>query len=145
MIKTIIGLFVGMVLMGALFMGPLSPTHAAGKSADSSQPEAPADIAETYREALLSPLQQAGNEIQDDDTDQFYQKLLQEYDLDEAFSEAAQAENPDLIELLPDIKDINQKALNLPLQEAGKNIQDEEIAQFYYEFLQSAGWTIEPD
>ena len=49
MIKMIIGLLVGMVLMGALFMGPLSQTPVAGKSADSIQPEVSADIAETYR------------------------------------------------------------------------------------------------
>ena len=34
-------------------------------------------------------------------------------------------------------------SLTLPLQEAGKNIQDKEIAQFYYELLDNAGWTIE--
>ncbi len=145
MIKTVIGLLVGMILMGALFMGPLSQTPVVGKSADSSPPEAPADIAETYRDALISPLQQAGDEIQDADTYQFYQKLLREYNLDKVSSEASRAEHSSLIELLPDIKNINQKALSLPLQEAGKNIQDKEIAQFYYKFLKSAGWEIGAD
>ena len=145
MIKMIIGLFVGMILTGALFMGPLSRTPVAAKSAGSDQPEAPAGIAETYREALISPLQKAGDEIQDADTYQFYQKLLREYNLDEVSSEASRADHSSLIELLPDIKNINQKALSLPLQEAGRNIRDKEIAQFYYKLLKSAGWTIEPD
>ncbi len=145
MIKTIIGMLVGMILMGVLFMGPLSQTSAAGKPADPSQPEASADIAETYREALISPLQKAGDEIQDADTSQFYQKLLRGYNLDEVSSEAPRAEDSNPVDLLPDIKHINQTALSLPLQEAGKNIQDEEIAQFYYKFLKDAGWEIGSD
>ncbi len=145
MIKMIIGLLVGMVLMGALFMGPLSQSTAAGKSADSSQPAASADIAEIYREALISPLQKAGGEIQDADIQQFYQKLLREYNLDAVSPEALRVEQSGLTELLPDIENINQTALSLPLQEAGKNIQDKEIAQFYYKFLKDAGWEIGPD
>lgn len=145
MIKILIGLLVGMILMGALFMVSLSQTPVVGKSADLSQSEAPADIAATYREALISPLQKAGDEIQDADIHQFYQKLVREYNLDEVSSEASLSENSSLIELLPDIKNINRKALSLPLQEAGKNIQDEEIARFYYKFLKDAGWEIEPD
>ena len=145
MIKTMIGLLVGMVLMGALFMGPLSQTPVAGKSADSSQPETPTGIAETYRKALISPLQKAGDEIRDADIQQFYQKLLREYNLDEVSSEASRAEDSGLIDLLPDIKNINQTALSLPLQEAGKNIRDKEIARFYYKFLKDVGWEIGPD
>lgn len=145
MIKTIIGLFVGMILMGALIWGPLSQTQVVGKSAASSRPEVPADITEIYREALLSPLQKAGDEIQDDDIARFYHKLIKEYALDEASLDAAQAEPSSLIGLLPDIKNINQTALSLPLNEAGKNIHDKEIAQFYYKLLKSTGWKVEPD
>ncbi len=145
MIKMIVGLLVGMVLMAALFMGPLSQSSAAGKSADPGQSEALVDIAETYREALISPLQKAGGEIQDADTQEFYQKLLREYNLEEVPSEASRADQSGLTGLLPDIKNINQTALSLPLQEAGKNIQDKEIAQFYYNFLKDAGWEIQSD
>ncbi len=145
MIKTIIGLFVGMILMGVLVSGPLSSTPVKGKFADSSQPEALANIAETYHQALLSALHKAGDEIQDEDIARFFQKLLQEYDLDEASHGAPQDEDSSRTELLPDIKNINQVALSLPLREAGKNIQDEDIARFYYKFLKSAGWTIESD
>lgn len=145
MIKMIIGLLAGMILAGALFMGPLSITPTTAQAGEPSLAGVPADIAETYHEALTSPLQEAGNEIQDKDTARFYRKLIREYNLDEASSGVAQAEHSGLAGMLPDIKNINRKALNLPLQEAGKNIQDEEIAQFYYKLLKDAGWEIEPD
>ena len=145
MVKIIIGLFVGMILMGALFLGPLSQNPVIGKSTGSSQLEVSSDITGIYRDALLSPIKKAGDEIQEDDIARFYHKLIQGYNLDEASLKAVQAEPSSLIRLLPDIKNINQKALSLPLYEAGRNIQDKEIAQFYYKLLKSAGWTVEPD
>ena len=145
MFKIIIGLFTGMILAGVLFMGPLSQISATAQPADTNLTETRTDNAEIYREALISPLQEAGNEIQDKDIDQFYQKLLQEYELDEASYEVAQAEPSSPLDVLPDIKNINRKAISLPLREAGKNIRDKEIARFYYELLKDAGWTIESD
>lgn len=143
MVKMIVGLLAGMIVTGILFMGPLSPTPITAQTEDASLTETPVDIVETYRETIISVLQAAGDEIQDNDTAQFYQKLLQEYALDEPSPEKTPAEQFSLTELLPDIKNINQKALTLPLQEAGKNIRDKEIAQFYYKLLKDAGWTIE--
>ena len=145
MVKMIVGLLVGMILTGILFMGPLSPTPITAHSEDASLTEVPSDNIATYRETIISVLQAAGDEIQDNDTAQFYQKLVQEYELDEPYTGVAPAEQSSLMELLPDIKNINQKALTLPLQEAGKNIRDEEIARFYYKFLKDAGWTLESD
>jgi len=145
MIKVIIGLFAGMVLMGALVAGPLSQTPVSGRSAEPGQTQAPPGNAEEYHETIRSLLREAGDEIQDKDIDQYYHKLVQEYDLDEASSGVAPADNSSPAEMLPDIKNITQKALNLPLKEAGKNIQDKEIARFYYKLLKDAGWEIESD
>lgn len=143
MFKLIIGFFAGMILTGALFMGSVSATPAKEQTEDSSLVEMLPDLAQTYRKSLTSPLQAAGDEIRDNDTGQFYRKLLREYDLDEPSPGIAQTENSSLTEVLPDIKNINYVAITLPLQEARKNIQDEDIAQFYYKFLQSVGLAIE--
>ena len=132
-----------MILTGALFMGSVSATPAKEQTEDSSLVEMLPDLAQTYRKSLTSPLQAAGDEIRDNDTGQFYRKLLREYDLDEPSPGIAQTEHSGLTEVLPDIKNINYVAITLPLQEARKNIQDEDIAQFYYKFLQSVGLAIE--
>lgn len=143
--KMIVGSFIGLILTGILFMGLSSPTFMTAQSEDSTPTEVMAENAESYREVIISSLQKAGAEIQDNDIDQFYQELLQEYELDELSSGEAQAEYTSLAEMLPDIKKVNHAAVTLPLQKAGKNIQDKEIAQFYYKFLKDVGWTIEPD
>jgi len=145
MFKIIIGIFTGMILAGALFMGPLSQISATAQSVDTSLTETPADSAEIYRQALISALQKAGDEIEGEDIDQFYRKLTREYELDKASPGTAQAEPTNPMDVLPDIKNINQKALSLPLQEAGKNIRDKEIARFYYKLLKDAGWVTESD
>ena len=145
MFKIIIGFFAGMILAGALSMGPLSPNPVTGQSDDSTRAEPRTENAQTYHEIITSSLQAAGEEVQDKDIDQFYRKLIREYELDEPSSGIAQAEHSSPTDVLPDIRKINQKALILPLQEAGKNIKDKEIAQFYYKLLKDAGWAIEPD
>ncbi len=145
MLKMIVGLFTGVILTGILFTGPLSLIPTIAQSEDSSLTKTLPDIAGIYREALTSSLQEAGDEIQDKEIAQFYRKLLREYELDEPSPGIAQAEHSSPTEVLPDIKKINYIAITLPLQEAGRNIKDKEIAQFYYKLLESAGWTIESD
>lgn len=144
MIKLIIGLFTGMVLMGALFLGPLSPASASGHAEESGRPVSRPDIAGVFRESSLLPLQKAGDEIQDADDRRFYRQLVKSYRL-EAPAAAASPEQFSLSELLPDIKLINSSALSLPLKEAGKNIHDPEIARFYFDLLERSGWMIEDD
>ncbi len=144
MIKLIIGLFVGMVLMGALFLGPLSPASASGQAEDYSRSVSRSDIADVFRESSLLPLQKAGAEIQDADNRQFFQLLVKSYDLETPDTSVSQ-EPLSLSELLPDIESINSSALSLPLIEAGKNIHDPEIARFYYDLLKRSGWMIEND
>ena len=141
MFKMIAGLFIGVAVTAALFLGPLSPpTATAADSIDPNQPELTTDNT-TIRNDILFLLQEAGNEIQNNDTEQFYQKLIQGYEL----TETSDTESQDVTDILPDIKKISNTALSLPLQEAGKNIRDEEIARFYHELLESLGWQVEPD
>jgi len=143
--KCLIGFLIGIMLTGALFAGPLSVIPARAQAGDSGWAEVLPGIVSAYRESLISPLQAAGEEIQDSGTSRFYQRLLQGYELNKPSPEVAGAELSGLAELLPDIKNINYVAVTLPLQEAGANIQDEEIARFYHQFLKSAGWEIETE
>jgi hypothetical protein len=143
--KFIIGLFCGAIVIPALvlvLLGSLSSAPATGESGDSEVTEMSSDNT-TFREDVYNLLQEAGNEIQDSDINQYYQKLIQGYELDEPLPELPEGEEPSPEDILPDITKINQIALTLPLQEAGKNIHDDEIAEFYYSFLESAGFTIE--
>ncbi|MFC2123095.1 hypothetical protein ACFLRP_05360 [Bacteroidota bacterium] len=55
------------------------------------------------------------------------------------------SDNISLVDLLPDIEKIYKEALTLPYQEAGKQIYDEEIAEFYYLLLQRTGLDITPE
>lgn len=144
--KLIVGLMCGATLSTVLFMvfgGALSSTPVTGYADSSTTTETLTDNT-TFRENIYSLLQDAGNDIQDYDTWRFYQKLVQAYELDEVPG-AEPGEDPTVAEILPDLNKINFVALYLPLEEVGRNIQDEELAQFYYKFLQSAGWSINPD
>ena len=142
--KLVIGLFCGVIVIPALvltLLGSLSSVPATGESSGSAVTEMSSDNT-TFREDVYSLLQEAGNEIQDSDTNQYYKKLIQGYELDEPLPELPEGEEPSPADILPDITKINQIALTLPLQEAGKNIQDVEISEFYYSFLESSGFTI---
>jgi len=142
--KFIIGLFCGVIMIPALvltLLGSLPSVSATGESGSSEVTEMSSDNT-TFREDVYFLLQEAGNEVQDGDISQYYQKLIQGYELDEPLPELPEGEEPSPADILPDIEKINQIALILPLQEAGKNIQDDEISEFYYSFLESAGFTI---
>ncbi len=145
--KLVFGLITGTILTASLlifFVGPLSSTPAAGE-ANSSNTTEPVSDNTTFRENIYSLLQEAGSEIQDEDTSRFYQNLIEAYELDEVPPGTPEDEDPSPADILPDINKISRVALSLPLQEAGKNIQDEELARFYYKFLADAGWSIEPE
>lgn len=86
----------------------------------------------TYIMALDDNLRSAGAQITDPATRAFYDRLVDGYALDEATSNVTDS-------WLPDIDRIQRHALTLPLQEAGKGIQDKEIAAFYARFLVDTG------
>ena len=49
------------------------------------------------------------------------------------------SDNFSLVELLPDIEKVYREALLSPLDEAGKNIYDEDIAEYYRLLLERSG------
>ena len=49
------------------------------------------------------------------------------------------SDNLSMVELLPDIEKIYREALLTPLDEAGKNIEDEDIAEYYQLLLKRSG------
>ncbi len=75
MLKIAIGLFAGMMLISALFTGPLSLVPVTGQSEDPSPEETLPDIAEIYQKALIPSLPEAG-EIQYEEIAQFYHRFL---------------------------------------------------------------------
>jgi hypothetical protein len=92
------------------------------------------------REAMLSPLLKTINETASTDSGKFLEKLVNEYGLDKL--PPGDQQGAGLADIVPDFKSINEKAITLPLTEAGKNIHDADIAAFYYDFLQRSGFNI---
>ncbi len=90
----------------------------------------------TYIVAPNDNLKSAGEQITDTATRAFYNKLIAGYGLDEASANVTD-------DWLPDIDMIQRHALTLPLQEAGKSIQDDDIAAFYARFLADTGLATE--
>lgn len=86
----------------------------------------------THIIALNDKLRSAGEQITDTATRVFYDRLIDGYGMDEASSNVTD-------DWLPDIDRIQRHALTLPLQEAGKRIQDKDIAAFYARFLVDTG------
>ncbi|MGA9047738.1 MAG: hypothetical protein WB588_01970 [Dehalococcoidia bacterium] len=107
--------------------------------ADNSQPVTmpTAEIAKVYRQALVSPLNKATSEIKDPDLASFSQKLVQSYELDKTTANTSDQSN--LSDLLPDMAKIEKNAINLPLKEAGKQLKDKDLSDFYNRFITSCG------
>jgi hypothetical protein len=97
-------------------------------------------INETYITELVGPLNAVALEIQDQDISEFYDKLISQYDLQEVSANVTQVASSNLQDVLPDIARIQYTAISLPLLEAGKRIQDKDIAEFYSKFLKDTGW-----
>ena len=146
MIKLIIGLVIGIILTAALFMGPFSPVGTAQAAEATQTPEAaqtpPEAATDSYRALILSTLQKAGNEIQDKDLAQFYPKLVAEYHLEDSSTWLVASDNTSSPDLVPNFEKITSVAITMPLEEAGTQIHDKDIAQFYYKFLEDSGLQI---
>lgn len=97
------------------------------------------ELSKVYKQALTAPLNNAISELKDPELAQFSKKLLQAYELDKAPETGSGAEHASLANLVPDIKKIHKTAMNLPLQEAGKQIKDAELSEFYKSFIASIG------
>ena len=109
----------------------------ADNSQTSTAPTSPtAEIAKAYKEALVGPLNKATSEIKDPDLASFSQKLVQSYELDKT---SANSDPNNLSSLLPDVSRIEKNAINMPLQEAGKQLKDKDLSDFYNRFITSCG------
>ena len=121
------------LLLVVLIFSGCSPTI----NSDTNELEVPDELASMYQESLTSPLERAISETGDEELARFSQKLLDNYQL-------TQTENNDdtagsIASLLPDIKYINQVAMETTLVEAGKTLKDPELSEFYSSFIQRIG------
>ena len=126
-------------LSGAFLSVPLSQALDISTSGEAETEDIPVLSAETYNKALLSMFQRTEGQVQDREIGGFYQKLISAYSLDKNLVESTSGEVSDQSSMLPDVRTIQNTALSLPFQEAGKNIQDKELSEFYQKFVTSAG------
>jgi uncharacterized ferritin-like protein (DUF455 family) len=95
------------------------------------------EIAKAYKQALISPLNKATSEIKDPELASFTQKLVQSYELEK--TTANTGDQSSLADLLPDVAKIEKNAINMPLKEAGKQLKDKELSDFYNRFITTCG------
>jgi hypothetical protein len=88
---------------------------------------------------LIQIFQHVESEIKDPDIKAYYIKLISEYNLNESAADNTEPGSTDAQAIFPNIRKIQETALTLPFQEAGKKIRDEEIREFYYKFLIDTG------
>ncbi len=122
----------GLIVLGMLLALP-SMIHADGNQDGMSA----ADFTKIYKNALISPLTRATSETTDPQLAQFSQKLVTAYELDKTGANTNEQSN--LSELVPDLRKITKVATDMPLKEAGKQIQDKELSEFYNRFISRCG------
>jgi hypothetical protein len=127
--KMILSFLAGVVITAATIIVITTLTPSAKAQINDPRDNASVNTDKTSMQDFVAVLQTVRTEIRDQDTLEFYDKLIAEYDLDNDINETG----------LPDIKKIQYTALILPLQEAGKQIHDPEIKNFYYRFLLQNG------
>jgi hypothetical protein len=130
-----------LILTGTMFALSLTSPDKI-QSDNVTAPEVQDIIAGGYSANISSLLEEAGNEITDEDIAEYYQQLCDGYGLDEQPSATAHQEPPAVTDIVP-VENINRTALSSILEGAGSDIGDNEIAEFYYQFLDKAGWEIE--
>ncbi len=86
--KALVGFFSGVIVCGLLLLGLVSaiPSRAQIDGSDNSSDNFSLvhllpDIEKIYREALMSPLNEAKKKIYDDDIAQYYEQLLERTEL----------------------------------------------------------------
>ena len=87
-------------------------------------------IADSYKKALTAPFAAIG-EVKDPGIASFAMKLMHAYDLNNNNERTASG----LASLLPNVAGIHRTAMDMPLIEAGKQIKDQEISDFYQGFI----------
>jgi hypothetical protein len=106
-------------------------------NSETNELEVPDELANIYQESLTSPLERAISETNDPELAKFSQKLLDNYQLTKTENNGDSAGS--IASLLPDVKYINQVAMETTLVEAGKTLKDPELSEFYSSFIQRIG------
>lgn len=78
----LVGLLVELAIGGLLLLGLLSPS-ARAEGDDEGLAGLLPDIGKIYHAALVTPLEEVEDEIQDEEIAEFYHRLLQKYELNE--------------------------------------------------------------
>jgi len=138
--KAIGGLLVGIILAAVIFLGLSSPFVTTAQSDESTAPEGFSDNMTSAFQSITQVLTAVAEQFQDEDLAQYYGKLVDSYDLDKASSWLAPDDGSDDPEVIPNIERINRFAITMPLLEVRNNIQDDDIARFYDDFLIKSGW-----
>jgi hypothetical protein len=123
---------IGIIVLGMILAIP------AYTNADDSQPMiSPADFIKAYQQALTGPLNKATNEVKDPEIAKFSQNLVKSYNLEQVG--AGDAGKTELSDLVPDVAKIQKTALNTTLKEAGKQLKDKDLSDFYSRFITRCG------
>jgi hypothetical protein len=128
------GELLSIVMIVALLAGP-----AISKASNNQADPASAELADVYRQALTAPLTRAVSEVKDPQIAAFSQKLVQAYGLEVTASQSNVDDASGLANLLPDVAKIHRTAMDMPLIEAGKQLKDKELSDFYQSFISSIG------
>jgi len=91
-------------------------------------------IEDSYKKSLTAPFVAIDN-VKDPEIASFSRKLMQAYDL----NNNTEKNTSGLASLLPDVTSIHRVAMDMPFIEAGKQIQDQELSDFYQGFISSIG------
>ena len=121
------------LLLVVMIFSVCSPTI----NSETNELEVPDELANIYQESLTSPLERAISETNDPELAKFSQKLLDNYQLTKTENNGDSAGS--IASLLPDVKYINQVAMETTLVEAGKTLKDPELSEFYSSFIQRIG------
>jgi hypothetical protein len=126
--KILVGLLATSGLIGQVFISPML------SAPDQLKIQTTIDW-----ETVGAPLRAAGNDIRDEQLSHYFKNLLQGYGFNTTLSVPPQ-ENTQ-----PDFDQIIRVAMTMPLQEAGKEFTDKELARLYYQLLNDSGWNIKPE
>ncbi len=127
----------GITLIGLFMIGMLAAMPRFSNADSSLSPVSAGDIIKTYQNALLGPLNKAASEVKDPEISVFSQNLIKSYELETVGSGGAA--NTEMSDLVPDIARIQKTALNTTLKEAGKQLKDKDLSDFYHSFITKCG------
>jgi hypothetical protein len=130
----IAGELLAIIMIIALLAGP------AISKANSNQADSPSsELTDVYRQAVTAPLAKAVSEVKDPEIAGFSQKLVKAYGLENTAAQSSADDASSLVNLLPDVAKIHRTAMDMPLIEAGKQLKDKELSDFYQTFISSIG------